>query len=258
MADNFDLKKFIIESKIKIKVPVNEMARLAKELYKLNPEFPQIKDRINNPEDFKTDRKQQVVNFFVQQGEEQNLDPMEIELLKSDIEKGAAPGINWSFTPDIRNQLLQSTSLKNEPSDEEEDGGETYFKAGDAEDYLVGKSKFSTKKASVDVNKSEDEEEEKFLKTLKKDAPIIKPQIPDDEYKKMMRFFDLKDRLRNVESTIKQNKKLSRGGSDLAVVDRGENEKLLTKKAEIEKNIDDLVASSPYLQRRVAPESKKK
>ena len=102
MADNFDLKKFITEAKLKIKVPVKEMARIAKEKYKLNTEFPQIKDRIKTPSNFKTDRKQQVINYFIAQGKEQGIDPMEVELLKSDIEKNSAPGVNWSFTPDIR------------------------------------------------------------------------------------------------------------------------------------------------------------
>jgi hypothetical protein len=53
MADNFDLKKFITEAKLKIRVPVKEMARPAKEKYKLNPDFPQIEDRIKNPSNFK-------------------------------------------------------------------------------------------------------------------------------------------------------------------------------------------------------------
>jgi hypothetical protein len=261
MADNFDLKKFITESKIRIKVPVkssvNEMARIAKELYKLNPDFPQIQDRVDNPSDFKIDRKQQVINFFIKKGEEQNLDPMEIELLKSDIEKGAAPGVNWSFTPDIRTQLLQTTSVKAElPSDEEGDG-ETYFKGGDAEDFVIGKSRFSTKTPSVSFSKSEEEEEERFLKTLKKDAPVISPTISDEEYDKMMKFFDLKDRLRNIESNIRQNKKLSRGGDDLSST-KTDSSLLLQKKDELEKRIEDLVASSPYLQRRQAPEDKKK
>ena len=52
MADNFDLKKFIIESKLKIKVPIKEMARPAKETYKLNSDFPQIKDRNNRKKVF--------------------------------------------------------------------------------------------------------------------------------------------------------------------------------------------------------------
>lgn len=73
MADNFDLKKFIIESKLKIKVPVKEMARPAKEKYKLNSDFPNLEDRIENPSNYKTDRKQQVINYFVKQGEDKVL-----------------------------------------------------------------------------------------------------------------------------------------------------------------------------------------
>ena len=69
MADNFDLRKFITEAKLKIRVPVKEMARPAKEMYKLNSDFPQIKDRIKNPSNFKVDRKQQVINYFIKQGE---------------------------------------------------------------------------------------------------------------------------------------------------------------------------------------------
>jgi len=122
MADNFDLKKFITESKLKIKVPVKEMARIAKEKYKLNTEFPNIKDRIKNPTGYKVDRKQQVINYFIKQGEEQGIDPMEVELLKSDIEKNSAPGVNWSFTPDIRTQLLQATSVKPSAAADEEPG----------------------------------------------------------------------------------------------------------------------------------------
>ncbi len=33
----FDYKKYLVESKLNIKVPVKEMARIAKEKYKLNP-----------------------------------------------------------------------------------------------------------------------------------------------------------------------------------------------------------------------------
>jgi hypothetical protein len=72
-----------------------------------------------------------------------------------------------------------------------------------------------------------------------------------------MKFFDLKDRLRNIESNIRQNKKLSRGGDDLSST-KTDSSLLLQKKDELEKRIEDLVASSPYLQRRQAPEDKKK
>jgi hypothetical protein len=140
MADNFDLRKFITEAKLKIKVPVKEMSRPAKEKYKLNPDFPQIKDRIKNPDSFvsptgKIDRKQQVVNYFVAQAKEQNIDPMEVELLKSQIEKNSAPGVNWSFTPDIRTQLLKATTIKPAAAADEEPGDDDVFMTpGDAED----------------------------------------------------------------------------------------------------------------------------
>ena len=166
MADNFDLRKFITEAKLKIRVPVKEMARPAKEMYKLNSDFPQIKDRIKNPSNFKVDRKQQVINYFIKQGEEQNVDPMEIELLKNDIEKNSAPGINWSFTPDIRTQLLKSTSVKPSAAADEEPGeGDIFLSPSDAEDLFIGKSKLKSKKAKPETG--EEEPSEKDIKGIK-------------------------------------------------------------------------------------------
>ena len=167
MADNFDLRKFITEAKLKIRVPVKEMARPAKEMYKLNSDFPQIKDRIKNPSNFKVDRKQQVINYFIKQGEEQNVDPMEIELLKNDIEKNSAPGINWSFTPDIRTQLLKSTSVKPSAAADEEPGeGDIFLSPSDAEDLFIGKSKLKSKKAKPETAE-EEEPSEKDIKGIK-------------------------------------------------------------------------------------------
>lgn len=129
----------------------------------------------------------------------------------------------------------------------------------DAEDFFIG-NKMQDKDFtfSKGAATSEDEEAEKYLKTLKKDAPVVQANISDEEYDKMMKFFDLKDRLKNVESNLRQNRKIGKGGSDIAIVDRGEEASLKNKKEELEKSIDDLVASSPYLQRRIAPESTKK
>jgi hypothetical protein len=165
MAD-FDYKKFITEAKLNIKVPVKEMARIAKEKYKLNPNFPEIKDRIKTPSNYKTDRKQQVINYFLAQAKEQGIKPMDVELLKSDIEKNSAPGVNWSFTPDIRNQLLQATTVKpTSTSDDEEEGG--YFgDYGDAEDMFVGKTKLKGRKA-MDKGDDEGGPTEKDLAKLK-------------------------------------------------------------------------------------------
>lgn len=156
MADNFDLRKYITEAKLKIKFPVKEMARIAKEKYKLNADFPQLKDRIANPSNFKTDRKQQVINYFIKKAGDENIDPMEVELLKSDIEKNAAPGVNWSFTPDIRNQLLKATTVKPEKAADEEPGeGDVFGGADDAEDLFVGKGKLKSKKAKPETGDEE-------------------------------------------------------------------------------------------------------
>jgi len=170
MAD-FDYKKFITESKLNIKVPVKEMARIAKEKYKLNPSFPDLKDRIKNPSSFKTDRKQQVINYFIAQAKEQGIKPMDVELLKSEIEKNAAPGVNWSFTPDIRNQLLTTTTPKQASAPEDEEG--TFFgDYDDAEDMFIGKSKLKGRKA-MDKD-DEDGPTEKDLAKLKlpKSTPL--------------------------------------------------------------------------------------
>ena len=169
MAD-FDYKKFLTESKLKIKVPVKEMARVAKEKYKLNPDFPGVSDRIKNPSSFKLDRKQQVVNYFVAQAKEQGTKPMEVELLKSDIEKNAAPGVNWSFTPDIRNQLLTTTTPKQAAAPEDEEGA-FFGGADDAEDLFIGKSKLKTKKAPTATDDTDDEPSEKEFTKIK--APKV-------------------------------------------------------------------------------------
>jgi hypothetical protein len=163
MTDNFDLRKFITEAKLKIKVPVKEMARIAKEKYKLNSDFPQLKDRIKDPSKFKLDRKQQVINYFISQAKEQSIDPMEVELLKSQIEKNSAPGVNWSFTPDIRNQLLKVTTIKPTAASDEEPGDDDVFMTpSDAEDLFISKSKMRGKAKA----KPEDEDEPKNIKRI--------------------------------------------------------------------------------------------
>jgi len=200
MADNFDLKKYIIESKIKIKTPVKEMARIAKEKYKLNPDFPQLKDRIKNPSNFKTDRKQQVINYFVKKAGEENIDPMEVELLKSEIEKNSAPGVNWSFTPDIRTQLLQATTVKPAAAADEEPGeGDTFMTPSDAEDLFIGKSKLKSKKAKPGGEEEDDE-------PSSKDLPAIKaPRITGSGMKAGEWFFDNDDLISKIIKQYSQS-----------------------------------------------------
>jgi hypothetical protein len=95
---------------------------------------------------------------------------MEVELLKSDIEKNAAPGVNWSFTPDIRNQLLTTTTPKQAAAPEDEEGA-FFGGADDAEDLFIGKSKLKTKKAPTASDDTDDEPSEKEFTKIK--APKV-------------------------------------------------------------------------------------
>lgn len=136
------------------------------------------------------------------------------------------------------------------------------------EDFFIGKGKFD--KPAFEPSEEEiaasfararaagDGGEEEFVANLKKDAPKVKPTISNEEYDKLMKFLDYKERLRKIDSALRQNKKISRGGDDMVSVDRGEAEKLSNMKTDLEKRIEDLVADSPYLQRRKAPEDKNK
>jgi hypothetical protein len=136
------------------------------------------------------------------------------------------------------------------------------------EDFFIGKGKFdspafepSDEEIAASFAKARaagDGGEEEFVANLKKDAPKVKPTISDEEYNKLMKFLDYKERLRKIDSALRQNKKISRGGDDMISKDRGEAEKLSNMKTDLEKRIEDLVAGSEYLQRRKAPEDKNK
>ena len=136
------------------------------------------------------------------------------------------------------------------------------------EDFFIGKGKFdgpafepSDEEVAASFARARaagDGGEEEFVANLKKDAPKVKPTISDEEYNKLMKFLDYKERLRKIESALRQNKKISKGGDDMISKDRGEAEKLSNIKTDLENRIKDLVAGSEYLQNRKAPEDKNK
>jgi hypothetical protein len=130
-------------------------------------------------------------------------------------------------------------------------GGEKFNRPSNEPSEEEIAASFATAMASGDSD-------EDFMKTLKKDNPVDTASISDEDYDKLMKFLNAKERLRNVDSALRQNKKINRGGDDMMSKDTGEEAKLISKKAELEKRIEDLVASSEYLQRRKAPEDKKK
>jgi hypothetical protein len=88
--------------------------------------------------------------------------------LKSDIEKNSAPGVNWSFTPDIRNQLLKATTIKPAAAADEEPGDDDMFStAFDAEDMFVGGKKLKSKKSKPEDEESDEEPSEKDIAKVK-------------------------------------------------------------------------------------------
>ena len=136
------------------------------------------------------------------------------------------------------------------------------------EDFFIGKGKFdkpgfepSDEEIAASFARARaagDGGEEEFVANLKKDAPKVKPTISNEEYDKLMKFLDYNERLRKIDSALRQNKKISRGGDDMISKDRGEAEKLSNIKTDLENRIKDLVAGSEYLQNRKAPEDKNK
>ena len=136
------------------------------------------------------------------------------------------------------------------------------------EDFFIGKGKFdgpafepSDEEVAASFARARaagDGGEEEFVANLKKDAPKVKATISDEEYNKLMKFLDYNERLRKIDSALRQNKKISRGGDDMISKDRGEAEKLSNIKTDLENRIKDLVAGSEYLQNRKAPEDKNK
>ena len=136
------------------------------------------------------------------------------------------------------------------------------------EDFFIGKGKFdkpgfepSDEEIAASFARARaagDGGEEEFVANLKKDAPKVKATISDEEYDKLMKFLDYNERLRKIDSALRQNKKISRGGDDMISKDRGEAEKLSNIKTDLENRIKDLVAGSEYLQNRKAPEDKNK
>ena len=136
------------------------------------------------------------------------------------------------------------------------------------EDFFIGSGKFdgpafepSDEEVAASFARARaagDGGEEEFVANLKKDAPKVKATISDEEYDKLMKFLDYNERLRKIDSALRQNKKISRGGDDMISKDRGEAEKLSNIKTDLENRIKDLVAGSEYLQNRKAPEDKNK
>lgn len=246
MAD-FDYKKYVTENHAS---RFSELARPAKEKYKLNPEFPDLENRIKNPSDFKDDRRQQIINYFVSQAKEQDVDPMDVELLKSKIEKETVPGKSFTLVPDLKQNLLRSTSIKPEEEPEEEPEGEEMADddildmPSDSEDLFVGKGKISKKKSEEEPTEEEPPEGE-----IEKAEPIMAPKISDEDFEDSLKYDELKRRLAATKGNILSMRKSRPVAGDIKDKPSDELQRLRDLKKSLEQRIEDLVANSPYLQK---------
>lgn len=129
------------------------------------------------------------------------------------------------------------------------------------DDYFIG-SKFATREPKPDPTPEEvaasfrkalsaGNDEESFMRNLPKDAPEITKKVSGEDYDKLIKYLNLKDRLNNIKSNIRQNRKLGKGGDDLGGGNVSkENEELTKKLEDTSKRINDLILSSEYLQSR--------
>jgi hypothetical protein len=241
MAD-FDYKKFVTEHQ---SFRVSELARIAKEKYKLNPEFPDLENRIKNPSDYKDDRRQQIINYFVTQAKDQGVDPMDIELLKSKIEKETVPGKSFTLIPDLKQNLLRSTSVQPEEEPEEEPSEDDVLDLPDNEDDLfVGTTKLSKRKSD-----EEEPEEEPSDDEIEKAEPILAPKISDQDFEDSLKYSELQRRLAATRGNILSLRKSRPTAGDIKDRPSDELQRLRDLKVSLEQRIADLVAKSPYLQK---------
>lgn len=243
MAD-FDYKKYVTEHQA---ARVSELARIAKEKYKLNSEFPDLEDRIKNPSNYKDDRRQQIINYFVSQAEDQGVDPMDVELLKSKIEKETVPGKSFTLIPDLKQNLLRSTSVKTEPEEEpeEEPSEDDVLDLPDNEDDLfVGTSKLSKKKSEEEPTDEEPPEGE-----IEKAEPVIAPNISNEDFEDSLKYSELQRRLAATRGNILSLRKSRPTAGDIKDKPSDELQRLRDLKKSLEQRIEDLVANSPYLQK---------
>jgi hypothetical protein len=241
MAD-FDYKKFVTEQQ---SFRVSELARIAKEKYKLNPEFPDLEGRIKNPSDYKDDRRQQIINYFVSQAKDQGVDPMDIELLKSKIEKETVPGKSFTLIPDLKQNLLRSTSIQPEEEPEEEPSEDDVLDLPDNEDDLfVGTTKLSKRKSD-----EEEPEEEPSDDEIEKAEPILAPKISDEDFEASLKYSELQRRLAATRGNILSLRKSRPTAGDIKDKPSDELQRLRDLKKSLEQRIADLVAKSPYLQK---------
>ena len=141
-------------------------------------------------------------------------------------------------------KLGKSGEVETEPEESPEE------KSSSIEDLFIGSKEYVPSHDKYKEEEPEEEEPEEEEPELPATKTISKPSISDEDYQAFMKYGELKNRLTSVKGSITQTKKLNRGGGDLAAKPGSELERLEKLRASLEKRIEDLLASSKYLQKR--------
>lgn len=151
---------------------------------------------------------------------------------------------NGAIVPAAGQTLKRLNRPAVEPGGEEgeEDGGEEGPEGGVAGDMSDEEIEASFAKAM----KSGDEEPEEGDIEM---GGVSGAKISDEDYEALMKFMDLENRLANVKSNLLKAKRYRSTPGDIADNASQEAKNLLDLKNRLQQKINDLVASSEYLQK---------
>jgi hypothetical protein len=148
------------------------------------------------------------------------------------------------LAPTTAGVVPQFMKPKAEPGEEVEPEEETGIVSGDLSDEEIEAS-FAQAKAAGD-------EEESTPELGKVPTPSSASGLSDEDYNTFMKYTDLADRLNKVKSDLNRMKraKFMAGTGDIKDKSSTEEKRLMDLKASLEQRVNNLVASSEYLQKR--------
>jgi hypothetical protein len=147
------------------------------------------------------------------------------------------------LAPTTAGVVPQFMKPKAEPGEEVEPEEETGIVSGDLSDEEIEAS-FAQAKAAG--------EEESTPELGKAPTPSSASGLSDEDYNTFMKYTDLADRLNKVKSDLNRMKraKFMKGMGDIKDKPSTEEKRLMDLKASLEQRVNDLIASSEYLQKR--------
>jgi hypothetical protein len=145
------------------------------------------------------------------------------------------------LAPTTAGVIPQFMKPKAEPGEEVEPEEETGIVSGDLSDEEIEAS-FAQAKAAG--------EEEPTPELEKISTPSSASGLSDEDYEVFMKYSDLSDRLAKVKGDLNRIKRAKFMAGDIKDKPSTEEKRLMDLKASLEQRVNDLIASSEYLQKR--------